>query len=395
MLRHGRPTKPTIGIPAYGLDGDNIRHGLCKNLGFSSFDRTENIRRVAEVSKLFADSGLITLSSFISPYHNDREEARRIHESDSLRFFEIYVSTPLEVCESRDPKSKSTETLIFSDKNDLDLYKKARAGGVKGFTGIDSIYEEPVNPDLVLNAAFTNVADCVQRVLQMLYEKDILPKKAMNQLCSSASIREHFLKNDSEKANLQKATQNSPKISLSLVDMQWLQVLAEGWATPLYGFMRERQYLQCLHYGQIFDLKKECKNSKGISKKDENTETSNDDSYSFFEEPISQSIPIVLPIDEKIKESLKAERNVEGSVVDKSLSKYVRLTYNNDLIAVLKDIEVYPHHKRERVHRQFATIDERHPTVKMIMESGDWLIGGDLKVFNRITYNDGLDQYPS
>lgn len=96
-----------LGIPAYGLDGDNVRHGLCKNLGFSSHERTENIRRVAEVSKLFADMGVITLSSFISPYRNDREEARRIHESESLPFFEIYVNTPLEVCESRDPKSKS------------------------------------------------------------------------------------------------------------------------------------------------------------------------------------------------------------------------------------------------------------------------------------------------
>jgi 3'-phosphoadenosine 5'-phosphosulfate synthase len=370
-------TLTQLGIPAYGLDGDNVRHGLCKNLGFSSHERTENIRRVAEVSKLFADMGVITLSSFISPYRNDREEARRIHESESLPFFEIYVNTPLEVCESRDPKK---------------LYKKARAGEVKSFTGIDSAYEEPTNPDLVLNAAFTNEAECVQHVLQMLYEKGILPEKAMRKLCGS-SVRELFLNNDKEKAELKKATENSPQISMSLVDLQWLQVLAEGWATPLSGFMRERQYLQCLHYGQIYDLKKKCKiPGETLEEIDEQSGLFND-SYPFYDESISQSIPIVLPIDEKIKDALKVGEGVEGSNIDKNLSKYVRLTFNGQLIAVLEDIEIYPHRKRERVHRQFATTDERHPTVKMIMESGDWIIGGDLKVFDRITYNDGLDQY--
>uniref|UniRef100_A0A914Z0P3 Sulfate adenylyltransferase n=1 Tax=Panagrolaimus superbus TaxID=310955 RepID=A0A914Z0P3_9BILA len=324
--------------------------------------------------------GVITLSSFISPYRNDREEARRIHEAESLPFFEIYVNTPLEVCESRDPKK---------------LYKKARAGEVKSFTGIDSAYEEPTNPDLVLNAAFTNEAECVQHVLQMLYEKGILPEKAMHQLCGS-SVRELFIKSEKEKDELKKKTENSPQISLSLVDLQWLQVLAEGWATPLAGFMRERQYLQCLHYGQIYDLKKKCQiPGEILEEKDEESGLLND-SYPFYNESISQSIPIVLPIDDKIKEALKVkEENVEGSssAIDKKLSKYARLTYNNELIAVLEDIEIYPHRKRERVHRQFASADERHPTIKMIMESGDWLIGGDLKVFNRIKYSDGLDQY--
>jgi 3'-phosphoadenosine 5'-phosphosulfate synthase len=105
-------TLTQLGIPAYGLDGDNVRHGLCKNLGFSKHERSENVRRVAEVSKLFADMGVITLASFISPYLADREEARKIHEAEKIPFFEIYVNTPLEVCESRDPKSKFC---IFKD----------------------------------------------------------------------------------------------------------------------------------------------------------------------------------------------------------------------------------------------------------------------------------------
>ncbi|PIO58502.1 adenylyl-sulfate kinase, partial [Teladorsagia circumcincta] len=93
-----------MGIPCCGLDGDNVRHGLCKNLGFSKEERSENIRRVAEVSKLFADQGLVCLASFISPFRVDREEARKIHENDNLGFFEVYVSTSLQECEKRDPK---------------------------------------------------------------------------------------------------------------------------------------------------------------------------------------------------------------------------------------------------------------------------------------------------
>jgi 3'-phosphoadenosine 5'-phosphosulfate synthase len=281
----------------------------------------------------------------------------------------------------------------------LELYKKARAGEVKSFTGIDSAYEAPTNPDLILNAAFTNETECVQQVLQMLYEKNILPEKAMHQLCGS-TIRQLFVTSDAERLELKKATENAPEISMSLVDLQWLQVLAEGWATPLSGFMRERQYLQCLHYGQLLDLKKKCKipgeamdDDDEKEKEEEDDDQLLNDSYPFFDECISQSIPIVLPIDEKLKETLKAKESETISMIDKNLTKYVRLTYNGELIAVLEDIEVFPHRKRERVHRQFATSDERHPTVKMIMESGDWLIGGDLKVFGRITYNDGLDQY--
>ena len=116
-----------LGVPAYGLDGDNVRHGLCKNLGFSKHDRSENIRRVAEVSKLFAGMGVVSLVSFISPYRHDRDEARRIHEEENIPFLEVYVNTPLDVCESRDPKGLLLALFIFIDLIP-DLYKKARAG---------------------------------------------------------------------------------------------------------------------------------------------------------------------------------------------------------------------------------------------------------------------------
>ncbi|MCC5830488.1 MAG: adenylyl-sulfate kinase [Phycisphaeraceae bacterium] len=119
------------GRAAYRLDGDNIRHGLCSNLGFSTEDRQENIRRIGEVARLFADSGLITIASFISPYRADRQRVRAMHADATLPFFEVYVDCPLEVAEQRDPKG---------------LYKKARAGLIKGFTGIDDPYEPPLPP---------------------------------------------------------------------------------------------------------------------------------------------------------------------------------------------------------------------------------------------------------
>jgi len=124
------------GYNSYVLDGDNIRHGLNNNLGFSDNDRVENIRRVGEVSKLFADSGTIVLSSFISPFNQDRQLVREIHKKNELPFIEIYLDTPLSTCEERDPKN---------------LYAKARRGEIKNFTGIDSPYEVPANPELVIS----------------------------------------------------------------------------------------------------------------------------------------------------------------------------------------------------------------------------------------------------
>ena len=146
------------GVPSYRLDGDNIRHGLNKNLGFSAEDREENIRRISEVCKLFADAGQVTLSSFISPYRKDRDSCRTIHAEDGLGFAEIFVDTPLDVCEQRDPKG---------------LYKKARAGEIKGFTGIDDPYEAPENPELVLDTSKLSVEDSVRTCLELLADKGV------------------------------------------------------------------------------------------------------------------------------------------------------------------------------------------------------------------------------
>ncbi len=139
---------------AYVLDGDNVRHGLNSNLGFSPEDRTENIRRIGEVSKLFTDSGVIVFSSFISPYRADRDQARALFDSGD--FIEVYVEADVATCEGRDPKG---------------LYKKARAGEIPEFTGISAPYEEPEKPELVLDTANQTVEDSVAALVAYLEEK--------------------------------------------------------------------------------------------------------------------------------------------------------------------------------------------------------------------------------
>ncbi|WP_457786666.1 adenylyl-sulfate kinase [Geobacillus sp. Geo 8.1] len=145
------------GIRTYILDGDNIRHGLNKDLGFSAEDRKENIRRIGEVAKLMVDAGIVTLTAFISPYREDREMVRQL--LGEKEFIEIYVKCSLEECERRDPKG---------------LYKKARAGEIKGFTGIDDPYEEPENPELVVETDKQSLEESVKQVITYLEENGYL-----------------------------------------------------------------------------------------------------------------------------------------------------------------------------------------------------------------------------
>ncbi len=140
-----------FGRPAYRLDGDNLRHGVCGDLGFSAEDRDLNVRRTAEVARLFADAGVIALVSVVSPYAEARQAARDLHERDGLRFVEVFVNTPLEECMRRDPKG---------------LYARAQAGDLKGFTGVDDPYEHPREPDVELRCEELDVA--VARVLEAL-----------------------------------------------------------------------------------------------------------------------------------------------------------------------------------------------------------------------------------
>ncbi|KAF2472129.1 adenylyl sulfate kinase [Lindgomyces ingoldianus] len=156
-----------LGLAAYRLDGDNVRFGLNKDLGFSEKDRNENIRRIAEVAKLFADSATIAITSFISPYRVDRAIARDLHaaanaahpEDEPLPFIEVFVDIPLEIAEQRDPKG---------------LYKKAREGKIPEFTGISAPYEEPENAEITIKSAEKSVEEAVQEIVEYLDSKGLL-----------------------------------------------------------------------------------------------------------------------------------------------------------------------------------------------------------------------------
>jgi len=148
------------GIATYVLDGDNIRFGLNKDLGFSREDREENIRRIGEVAKLFVDAGIITITAFISPYRSDRDNVRSIHlKSD---FIEVYVKCPIEICEQRDVKG---------------LYKKARNGEIKGFTGIDAPYEEPENPEIVVDTAKESLDVSINKIINYLEQNAYITRR--------------------------------------------------------------------------------------------------------------------------------------------------------------------------------------------------------------------------
>lgn len=146
------------GCTAYMLDGDNVRYGLNRDLGFSDKDRTENIRRIGEVANLFNNAGMIVVTAFISPFRRDRQNNRAIIGTD--RFLEVFVDAPLDVCEKRDPKG---------------LYKKARAGRIAGFTGVQAPYEAPEAPDVHLDTSRMDVAECVDTVIAELQRRNILP----------------------------------------------------------------------------------------------------------------------------------------------------------------------------------------------------------------------------
>ncbi|KYM92540.1 Bifunctional 3'-phosphoadenosine 5'-phosphosulfate synthase [Atta colombica] len=320
------------GIPAYSLDGDNLRTGLNCNLGFSKEDREENVRRVAEVARLFADSGIIALCSFVSPFAEDREMARKIHENANLPFFEIFIDASLQICEARDVKG---------------LYKKARQGIIKGFTGIDQNYDVPIEPDLTVNTENTTVQQSTDIVINFLQSKQIIPKICeLKQSCLELFVEEDRLD------DIRKEIKTLPIVEIGKLDVQWLQVLAEGWAAPLKGFMRENEYLQVQHFNCLYE--------NGIS--------------------INQSIPIVLAVSTSDK-----ERCFDAIALI--------LRYQDKDLAVLRNPEFYFHRKEERCCRQFGTNNRRHPYVRLIQDSGDWLVGGDLEVLERIRWNDGLDHY--
>ena len=164
-----------IGHACYVLDGDNIRHGLNRDLGFSHQDRTENIRRIAEVARLMNNAGLIVITAFISPYRDDRQLAREIVGAE--RFVEVYVNTPIGTCEARDPK---------------DMYKRARAGKISGFTGVNDPYESPGTPDLTIDTSIASPSECAGKLLAEVMARIAVPEGEGNTHLETSNERRRY-----------------------------------------------------------------------------------------------------------------------------------------------------------------------------------------------------------
>ncbi|KAL1450809.1 hypothetical protein WDU94_003129 [Cyamophila willieti] len=332
------------GIPAYALDGDNLRNGINNNLAFSEQDRNENVRRAAECAKMFAECGFVALCSFVSPTAAARERAREIHRNANIEFFEVFVDTPLEICEQRDVKG---------------FYKKAREGKIKTFTGIYQGYEAPTNPDLILATVDVPVEKCANRVLDMIAARGLIPARQVN-VATPLTINNNII-DDSSSDNIETTIEELyvessdeyvatlARLDIGLIDLQWVQVIVEGWANPLKGFMREDEFLKTIHFNQL-------------------------------EPNVNQSIAIVLPVtsEDKVR--------IEGS-------SEVALYHNNSPVAILYNPELYVHRKEERIARQFGTSHPEHPYIKHINSCGDWLMGGEVKALRRIVWSDGLDDY--
>jgi len=366
-----------LGNHVYRLDGDNIRYGLSSDLGFKPSDRTENIRRIGEVAKLMCDAGELVLTSFISPYRKDRDLARKLHTAQSLKFIEVHVDIPLAEAEKRDPKG---------------LYKKARAGQIKGMTGLDAPFEAPLTPEVVLRTDLLSVPQSVAKMLRYMRKEGVIwdrkadlpkcpkcackkcppavackaspkcPDKAKALPATGGKIQFPTVPDGGVLVNLvvpeaQRAAKVAeaaalPKLAINEVDYQWLHVMADGWASPLSGFMSEAQFLQSLHFNSL-------QLPDGAV--------------------CSMSLPITLALTGAQKKALAGK----GAIA---------LTYKGKDVAIMKAPEYYPHVKEERIARTWGTAADI-PYVKMIRAMGDWLVGGELEVLAPIKYNDGLDEF--
>ena len=297
---------------------------------------------------MFADCGMVTLASFISPMRVDREMVRRIHVDAGILFLEVFVSTPLSVCEARDPKG---------------LYRRARAGEISGLIpDINEPYEAPEHPDLTVALPGQAIDESIRSVVDLLRRHGMLPlTTAISDYCNEASdlfaddtipdLVELFVPADQVAAKEAEA-ETHPKLEIDEVSMQWTQVLAEGWASPLKGFMREKEFLQCLHFNTL--------TVDGVVH--------------------NQSVAIVLPATTEQKTAIgKAEA--------------ITLVYKGKNVAILRKPEFFGALKEERVSRQFGTAHHKQPYIALIYSYGDWLVGGDLEVLNPIKWNDGLDQF--
>lgn len=359
----------TYGKHVYRLDGDNLRTGINRDLSFSEADRAESVRRTGEIATLFADAGVITLVGLISPYRDDRDMVRKRHEEQGIPFYEIFLDVPVDELKKRDPKGQ---------------YARVESGELKHFTCIDDPYEPPLKPEITLKTHELEIeqsADILFRRLEMdgiLHGAPKLSPPGLPNPDGDEVIDLHVPASD-RAARIEEAM-TLPKVLITDLDLNWLQTVGEGWASPLKGFMREGTLLEVLHFNSILVDPFNLTGNVGIHTCETNFETFRESQPA---NRVSMSVPITLSCTDYTK-----------AAIESSPAKAVALTTQmGNIVAILRNPEIYPNRKEEIATRMFGVIDPGHPYIQQIYKGGDWLIGGEVELLDRIKYNDGLDKW--
>lgn len=361
-------------VHVYRLDGDNVRIGLNRDLSFSEADRAESVRRVGEMSTLFSEAGVITLVALVSPFRARRDEVRELHKKMNIPFYEVYVDVPVSVAADRDVKG---------------LYKRAIKGEIKDFTGISSPYEEPLNPEIHLHSSNTSLDEEVQLVIKYLEAQGLLtgveaPPAGYPGVAvadgGNAVAKFTTLYPDEPSLDTPSNYDELPRVLLRDEDVHWLQVIGEGWAAPLRGFMREGVYLQSLHFSSVlYDADNLTDGHLALHKPTNFAEYSNE--FVSKGKRVNMPVPIVLPINDAAKERIGSFKQV------------VLVSPAGEELALLNDPEIYDHRKEERITTTFGAMDKGHPYIAEILKSGEFLLGGEVELLKRVQYRDDLDKY--
>jgi 3'-phosphoadenosine 5'-phosphosulfate synthase len=313
------------------LDGDVIRTGLNKGLGFSAEDRAENIRRISEVSKLFNMAGQIVFVAFISPYKEGRDMAKNLHAAAGLEFCETHISASLEVCEGRDVKG---------------LYAKARSGVIPKFTGISDPFEAPENPDLNVNTGEMSLDQAQDKVIDYMLSRGILNKKSEPRVVDSL-VREATAAENAEYENL-------ISVEIDTMQAEYLQTIGDGWAYPLKRFMSEMELLESMQMRTVTD---------------------NEGRRHLL------SVPITMHVSENQKTALSTQ------------SKFA-LRYKGVVHAVVNGPQFFENRKEEICTRVFGCMSPEHAGAGPIMKQGPWLVSGESMHFTkRVMFHDNMDKY--
>ncbi len=313
------------------LDGDVIRTGLNKGLGFSAEDRAENIRRISEVSKLFNMAGQIVFVAFISPFKEGREMAKELHKAAGLPFFECHISASLEVCEGRDVKG---------------LYAKARAGVIPKFTGVSDPYEAPENPDLNVNTGELSLQEATNLVVKQMLDQGVLRRNAEKRVVQSL-VREPTAEEAAAHAAL-------PAVEIDEHQAQYLQTIGDGWAFPLTRFMNEIELLESLQMKTVTDAE----GKRHLL-----------------------SVPMTMHLTEEQKAAI-------GDAAAFAIK------YKGVIYATVNEPVFFENRKEEICARTFGCFSPNHAGAGPIMAQGEWLVSGSSMHFTkRVVFEDGMDKY--